>query len=1109
VNNKTQTYFNSILRNYRKKRALNRIAHLGLDILLFNAVYVIFCLIMESIWYLSPQLKSVLWLLLFLNFFFLYRGSAILLDLILVKDRHKNESLLLEIGRKFPEIQDKLLNYYQLTFLDNEIAQYGVKGFIEKYPSEYFKNTYQSMPVKTKLWLVFSSVIVFSVLSFITNGALSRFLHMKTTYEPASEYYIITDPPTIDLYSNDSLTIKIRKLAPGNFPVEISSNNEGDPYRTFDSLITFSPGGLTRSAIYYVRLCRPNIFYPRRYIETDTVLVNVLQRPRIMKMNIFVTPPAYSKIPVANYQGNMDRIRMLTGSLVHVQLVLSVNAGQSFAVYGQDTLEMKINGNMADVDLKPLQDGLLKLTLYNDEGIKTESDPEYYIDLDADLYPDLTVLKPDMSEEHILGNDMALPYVAILQDDFGLSSFTVNYKSFSEYSFSNDTNFTTIELPFSSESSLQTRIGVWTINDFISPGSEIRYYFELFDNDSVSGPKGVRSGMYYATLPTLGDLYDSQNDAQKETMAMLEDERASTKEIVEDLNDIQKELLKEGAMDWEDKTALEENLRSLENVKNELQEMQTALEEQKQFMEEHKLFSDKIMQSFEQLQELMNELIDDDMFNMMQELQKKLDQNDTSDMEELLKDFNEKVQRFEESLDRMLEVFKRIQQEQRLEELGQKIKESLKEQQKLLDESEQRTLDDLAEEQGKITSDVEEWEALGQESAELFEKDDKELYEDFLKSMEDIDATSSMNEAMSQYQQGNRQKGQQKSHESESKLSSLEKAFSNMSSSMMQQQKAEISQAFQTAFRMALFLSNEQESILEKGRDLKDGSPLIHTYTSKMNDNLNLAYDINDVLLMLSKKTFMVDKALGLAMGQVIGNLRSGIQNVEEAKLSQGQKNFEQAFKNMNLLAKILRDRSDMVNEQQGNASGLEFYMQQLQQMAGQQQQLNSGMPKPGMDGSPGSSMMDQLAKIAARQQALRRKLKQIQQGISESGDGNQMTGNLDRIAKDMEDVINQMRKNRVDRETILRQEKIVQRLLDASRSATTRDYKKERESKTGTEILRDNPLSLPVDLGDRESLINMIRRDVRNSDLSPKEKLEMERYLESLIGSGSAPENK
>ncbi|MBW6458661.1 MAG: hypothetical protein K0B52_05815, partial [FCB group bacterium] len=178
---------------------------------------------------------------------------------------------------------------------------------------------------------------------------------------------------------------------------------------------------------------------------------------------------------------------------------------------------------------------------------------------------------------------------------------------------------------------------------------------------------------------------------------------------------------------------------------------------------------------------------------------------------------------------------------------------------------------------------------------------------------------------------------------------------------------------------------------------------------------------------------------------------------------------------------------------------GMEFYLEQLQQMAGQQQALNESMPMPGPGGAPGESMMQQLAEMAARQQALRRALKEIEKGIQQGDGGRRLLGDLDRIAKDMEEVINQMRQNQVDRRTIMRQEQIVQRLLDASRSATSRDFKEERESRTAEQIRRPGPFGLPEDLGERESLINALRRAVLESDLSPKDKRDMERYLESL----------
>ena len=1113
MKNNAQTYFSTILGQFRRQRARNAFLHLGLEFLAINSIYLLFCLILESLWYLSPNTKTVLWLLLSLNGFFLYRGIEIILSRVLNKKKSENELLLLQIGREYGEINDKLLNHYQLSFQNNAIAEQSIEKLITSYPPEHFDNAFKAKPVRTKLYVALVSFLVlFSAIVFIRDPFV-RFSHNKMVYEPESKWYITAMPQDTSIYENDSLSIDIRKLASERFPLEIykrSGTNMEMIFRSMDSVITYSSGKIFSSETYYIKLRRPNIFYPRQFLDIDTVTVTVLNRPKIESMIISVSSPEYSGIPDAIYQGNMDRLKVLYGSELTFSLNLSERAGPSFALWGSDTLEMSINEQTASLSIIPENQGRIILMLSNEMGTSCLHEPSYYIDLEMDNYPELYLLEPKIADKHILSEDMILPYVARLQDDYGFSSFSVHYRSVSEYGFSEDSSFRQIQLPFEKDSRLQTRLGVWDIKEFISPGSEIRYFFELADNDSVSGPKTVRSSMYYAALPTLGDLFESQNQSQEEAMSMLEEELVSTEEIVEEIEDIRKQLLTEGEMNWEDKAALEENLESLENAREELKKMQSTLDEQTQFMEEHKLFSDQVMQSFEQLQDLMNELIDDEMFDMMQDLKDKLERNDTSNMEELLEDFSEKAKRFEESLDRMLEVFKRIQQEQRLEELGKKIKEALKEQQDLLEESGDLPSDDLAKEQKKIADDMEKWEEQSKTSSELFEADDRELFDAFLEKMEEAQLSSAMNAASEQYQQNNKQAGQEMSRSAEDKMKALEKAFSDMASQMMDQQKNEILNAFEKAFKQSLFLSIEHEKTLKSGSELQNNSPLIHQYSSQMQNHLDLAMDINQGLLDLSKQTFLVDKGLGMALGQLIGNLRSGIQHVEEANLSQGKTNFKLAFEHMNTLARMLLERMNMVmDQQQGNASGLEFYMQQLQQMAGQQQQLNSGMPQLGPNGSPGSSMMDQLAKMAARQQALRRGLKQIQQGLAESGEGNKISGNLDRIAKDMEDVINQMRRNRVDRQTIMRQEKIVQRLLDASRSATSRDFKKERESKTGEEILRENPLSLPADLGDPESIIDMIRREVQNSQLSPQEKREMERYLESLIGGQFNAEKK
>ena len=1106
MNKQSQQYFSTILGRYRRQEAKDALKHIGLSFIILNLAYFILCLLLESIWYLSPGTKEILWSLLSLNAFFFFRIISIFILSFSNHSKNEEEALLLHIGQQFESIHDKLLNHYQLSLIDNPISDYALEAFINKYPSTYFEHSFKAHEIKAKRKVAFILTGCFFVLSILSSSATARFLHMHKLYEPKKKYEIRLFPADTSLYTYDSLTIHIRRLAPDYFPVEVyvQDSTMTSPellFRSRDSILNYPMGRLSHPLVYYARLRRPHLFYPRKFIDSDTLNVTLLKRPRIRTLDFEVKSPEYTKITNAYYQGNVDRITCLYGSELKIGIRLSEAFGPSYLVSEQDTFEMKISGEQGAISWIPDHSQNIMLLIVNEEGIALGSTPNYKIVLEEDADPILYLHSPKLQDELLLNEDLQLPYVSHLQDDFGISDFTVNYSVHSEYSYSPDTSIRKIKLPFDDASRLQTRAGVWEIDSFISPGSEIRYYFELKDNDVISGPKTVRSSLFYAKLPSLGDLFARQDKAQEETMAQLEEEMLSTGDIVEEIDEIQKQLLQEGELNWENKTALEENLNALEKAREELKNMQSSIDEQKKFMEENTLFSDDVMKSFEQLQELMNELIDDELFELMQNIQEKLEQNDMSNMEQILEDFSEKAKRFEESLDRMLEVFKRIQQEQRLEELGRQMKESLREQEKLLEETEQKSADDLSEQQDKISDDTKAWEKLGQESSELFSDKEKEAFEEFLKKMEEAGISSLMDEASENYQRADMQSGQQKSQESADKLSSLENAFSQMASSMMQQQKNDVAQSFQRAFHRTVFMSYQQEKTLNEGSELTSGSPLIHAFSSQENNILQMALTINDDLLALAKKTFLVDKAIGQSLGQVIGNLRSGIQNVEEARLSQGQNNFNIAYKNMNELGRILLERMNMVQEQQkGNASGMEFYMKQLQEMAGQQGELNSGMPQPGMNGKPGSSMMEQLAKMAARQQALRRSLKQMQQGMSEGDGAKRMTGDLDRIAKDMEDVINQMRRNQVNRQTILRQEKIVQRLLDASRSATSRDYKKERESTTAKDILRDNPLNLPGDLGDHESLINALRREVRNSDLSAREKQDMERYLESLL---------
>ncbi|MCK4812945.1 MAG: hypothetical protein KAT14_03300 [Candidatus Marinimicrobia bacterium] len=1099
-----QTYFSHILRNYRKREAKDLLKHTILLCIIINAIYAVLCILFESIWYLSPNVKSILWFFPVLNIAFLFLLIRIGWNVIFRHTPQQNASLLLHIGQKYPDIQDKLLNHYQLSQHNDTLSAYAISQFITLHSSKIFDDAYTSKPIIAKRNSTLGIILFLLAVILTFYPAVFRLWHVKTSYEPIFPHSISTTPADTMLYAYDSLEICMVRHAPARFPVELYHINETELQqelltRVHDSVFHYTLNSVRKSRIYFVGLRRPHIFYPRKFLVQDTLRIHVRERPRIKTLDFIVIPPAYTQLPKARYQGNIDRISCIQGSRLYIEASLSDKAGTSVVLLADDTLRMRQLENSNMINFIPEKSGPLTLMFYNKVGIGIKEPLVYYIDIENDAYPVLSLIRPEKSDEIILNDNMTLPLMAHIQDDYGFTAFQVLYSIHSDYGYTDDTTKYKIDIPVTSDARIQIIVNPWEIPRFISPGSEIEYYFELFDNDIINGPKSTRSALFYARFPTLGDLYSKQNAEQENTMEMLKAEVLSTEEIVQNIEQIKRELLQEGTLDWEDKSVLEENLNALSQAQEQLENIQASLEKQKHFMDENALFSDEIMDSFEQLQNLMNELIDDELFDLINNIRKKMERNDMSNMEKILDNFLEKAKSFEQNLERMLEVFKRIQQEQRLEELSQRMKESLQQQNKLLEQADNMSTEDMAIQEERILRETQAWEALSRESSTLFKEEDQLDFQSFLEYMEASDISGNMQQSAQQFRQQQRQQGKVESRRAEEKLKDLTEKFSQMASTIMQRQRDDVSGSFRAIFQKTIYMSTQQEIANIFGKDIDNGSPLLHEYTSKEGAILDLVLDIHSRLMTLSKKTFLVDKSLAIVLGQVIGNLQQGIQDIEEAQITQGKQKLQKAYISMNRLGRILLERMNIAQHQQGNASGMENYLQQLQQMAGQQGQLNEGMPQPGMNGSPGSSMMDQLAKLAARQQALRRSLKEIQQGLSEGNRGKRITGDLNQIARDMEEVINQMRKNQVNRQTIMRQEQIVQRLLDASRSATSKDFKKERESKTGSQISRKSPFGLPDHFGERESLINAIRQAVLESDLSPHDKRDMEQYLESL----------
>jgi hypothetical protein len=124
---------------------------------------------------------------------------------------------------------------------------------------------------------------------------------------------------------------------------------------------------------------------------------------------------------------------------------------------------------------------------------------------------------------------------------------------------------------------------------------------------------------------------------------------------------------------------------------------------------------------------------------------------------------------------------------------------------------------------------------------------------------------------------------------------------------------------------------------------------------------------------------------------------------------------------------------------------------------------------KPGKDGQGGEGGLGnkQIAKMAAEQNAIRRRIEELRKELNKDGkgSGNALNPLINELEKQQEDLINK----RFSPEMINRQKDILTRLLESEKAMRERGFEEKRESKSG--INRDNGNQIRFDEYNKQKL--------------------------------------
>jgi len=270
--------------------------------------------------------------------------------------------------------------------------------------------------------------------------------------------------------------------------------------------------------------------------------------------------------------------------------------------------------------------------------------------------------------------------------------------------------------------------------------------------------------------------------------------------------------------------------------------------------------------------------------------------------------------------------------------------------------------------------------------------------------------------------------------------------------------------AIRSALEDVLTLSERQEFLRLDVLQMSADSPLLRDAAQSQLDLSEGLAITADSLQSIAKEIPQMTRDVQQRAGDAIREMSDATASLTERAARRAAGHQRGAMTNLNELALML---SELLNQQMnGSGTGqsnqsMEQMMEQLQQMGQQQQQLNQQIQQllNDMQGQRlTQDMTERLRQLGAQQEQMRNEVRQMNRNRDAR---NKLLGDLNRVADQMMETIEELQQNRVSRRTIQRQQQILTRLLEASRSMEQKGKDDKREGKTVDENLRESPDSL------------------------------------------------
>ena len=1110
------------LADYKRKFYLNRLVRGGL--LMAGGLLTAWLLVavLEGLGHFGPGVRTAL--------FYTIIGGGVgvagyfvvwpLWQLLQPQRSMTDELAASQIGRFFPEVGDKLLNLIQLGRLaesDNALLEAAIKQKTQQLqPVPFVKAVPIEESRRAVPWLLFplgALVLLGLFLPRFLSESTARILRYNEKFTPAAPFTFQFDDDTLQVFAGEPFAYHLR-IEGRSLPERVELIREGN--QRLLMLPERTPGKYSQTWEAVPEGTHTFHFEGSGFASRSYTL-KAVRRASINTLSTRVTYPAYTGRVAETVPGS-GALTLPEGSRLQLALQTQAATAATLTAPGGALTEFTLGRAGFSLATQPRLGGRYTVQARNAFGPSQEA-----LLLDVEIVPDRA---PVVELEHRRDSLRAGYYWlgGTATDDYGL---TGNLALLYRLGTPNDIEKQPFrQRPLTGQGTGKVRgylTGLDLAEDLqATPGQVVELCVQARDNDGVHGPKAGRSRIVRLQVETLRELEQERVEQTQQATQAMDAGLDKSKQLEKDIKAARERLMGKKNLGFQERKDLEQIVQQQQELDKQVQDLQKKLEELNRKDERlNQQQNEEIRQKSELLEKLLAEVMDEKTKQLYDELQKLLEEKRDDDRaRDLLDKLQKQEQNVSRELDRALELFKQLAVEKKMDQTRADLEKLAQEQQKLADQM-----------QNAPKNDEKQQKALDEKQAELQKqleqaKEDMKALEEMNKGLEDPnqmpDTQQEQKEAGDKQQQARDQMGKKQNQKAAKSAREAADKMQDMADKMKEAEEAEEKEQteenaedLRKILENLLKLSFDQESLMKDFRGVNRLDPRFITMGQtqlKLRDDAGL---IEDSLYALARRVFQIQSFVTREVGQMKGYMDESVEAFKARRPDIASGKGQLAMTSMNNLALLLNDalkqmQDQMKQQAQGKGKGGKPKKKgKGKQGEGQpggkpslgqmQQQLNQQIQNLQKSGKTGRGLSEELAKMAAQQEAVRRALEELEKeggpgGKDQKGEKGSGTGGLKQQMEQTErDLVNK----RLTEQTIMRQREILTRLLETEKALRERGQEERRESKTAKATPPSVPASFKEYIRAREKQAELLK--TVSPTLTPFYRQEVERYFRNL----------